>query len=363
MKSRLAAATDAGEAVTVSRMPRRSAASALTRVYQRNLRALTKATLGNGRKIGKKIVRAAAAKSKAPPGEGDWISGMAIGPAGARRYHLYRPPGLPLGEKYPLMVMLHGCGQTARDFALSTRMNRLAARERFLVLYPEQDRLANPHGCWNWFDTRSGKARAEAATLLAAVDQACLLYAVDRERVAVAGLSAGASMAGLMATHFPARFKAVVMHSGVAPGAAQSSASALSAMRGQRMPAPATAVGKAMGAALMGATLPPLMVLHGDADAVVTPGNARAAAAVWAAATGAKPGLERTLQRGKRHPMRLTDYRRDGQIAVTLCEIGSMGHAWSGGLGSQPYSDAAGPDATKLAWAFVAKQFGAGALV
>lgn len=49
-------------------------------------------------------------------------------------------------------------------------MNRLAARERFLVLYPEQERIANAHGCWNWFDRRSGKADAEAATLLAAID-------------------------------------------------------------------------------------------------------------------------------------------------------------------------------------------------
>lgn len=340
-------------------MPRRTPTTALTRAYQRNLRALTKATLGGGKRLATQMTRAAVAKNRPPPGAGDWIAGVALGPAGARRYHLYRPPGLVLeaGEKLPLVVMLHGCGQTGRDFAASTRMNRIATRQRFLVLYPEQDRLANAHGCWNWFDTRSGKARAEAATLLAAVDQVCLLYPVDRERVGVAGLSAGASMAVLMATHFPARFKAVAMHSGVAPGAAQSSATALSAMRGQRMPAPATAVGKAMGAALVGATLPPLLILHGDADAVVTPGNARSSAAVWASATGALPGLSRTLQRGKRHAMRSTDYVRDGRAWVTLCEISGLGHAWSGGLASQAYSDAAGPDASALVWAFMARQF------
>ncbi len=349
-------------------MARRSAATSLTRAFQRNLRALTKVTkvskvtLGKGLRMGAKISRAAAEKNKPPPGPGDWISGMAIGPAGARGFHLYRPPGVAVGEKLPLLVMLHGCKQTGREFAISTRMNRLADRERFLVLYPEQDRLAHPHGCWNWYETRSGKARAEAATVLAAVDQVSLMYPVDRERIAVAGLSAGASMAVLMATHFPTRFKAVVMHSGVAPGAAQSSASALSAMRGQRLPAPTTAVGKAMGAALMGAVLPPMLVLHGDADSVVTPGNARSAAAIWATASGATAGLERMLQRGKRHPMRQTDYKRDGQIAVTLCEIRNLGHAWSGGLGSQPYSDAAGPDATKLLWAFVSARFAASGL-
>ena len=98
------------------------------------------------------------------PGHGHWLAGVAIGPAGTRRYRLYRPPGLRAGEHVPLLVMLHGCGQDANGFASSTRMNRVAERERFVVLYPEQDRRANAQGCWNWFDTQSGRAYGEAAT-------------------------------------------------------------------------------------------------------------------------------------------------------------------------------------------------------
>lgn len=345
-------------------MARRSSTSALTRAYQRNLKALTRATLKSSKRIAgqvtRQVSRSVARQRKPPLGAGDWLSGMAIGPGGTRGYHLYRPPGLTLapGETLPLLVMLHGCGQTGRDFAASTRMNRLAARERFLVLYPEQDRLHHPQGCWNWYDTRSGKADREAATLMVAIDQVSRLYRVDRQRVAVVGLSAGAGMAALLATRYPLRFKAVAMHSGVAPGAAQSTASALSAMRGSRVPAmPATAVGKALGAAAVGTTLPPMLVLHGDADTVVAASNAASAAQVWAAATGARPGAERTLQRGQRHPMRVTDFKRAGRTCVTLCQVAGLGHAWSGGLASLPFSDAAGPDASKLVWAFVARQF------
>ena len=222
--------------------------------------------------------------------------------------------------------MLHGCGQTGRDFALSTRMNLLAARQRFFVLYPEQDRFANPQGCWNWHDRRSGKADAEAATLMAAVDQACVLYPVDRDRIAVAGLSAGASMAALLATRYPARFKAVAMHSGVAPGAAKSPATALGAMRGRHAPPMlTTAVGKAMGAAAVFTTLPPLLVLHGDADIVVSANNAGSTATVWAMATAAKPGKQRKLKRGNRHAMRVTDYKRKGRTLVSLCVGGGLG--------------------------------------
>ena len=345
-------------------MARRSTTSALTRAYQRNLKALTKATLGTGQRIAsqvtKQVVRAAAQSHKPPPGAGDWITGMALGPGGARGYHLYRPPHLQLapGEKLPLLLMLHGCGQTGRDFAASTRMNRIALRERFLVLYAEQDRVHHPQGCWNWYETRSGKADREAATLLAAVDQVSLLYPVDRERVAVVGLSAGAGMAALLATRYPNRFKAVAMHSGVAPGAAQSTAGALGAMRGSRVPAmPATAVGKALGAAAVGTALPPMLVLHGDGDTVVAASNAASTAAVWATATGARPGPERVLQRGNRHPMRVTDFKRAGRTFVTLCQVAGLGHAWSGGAARLPFTDAAGPDASKLVWAFVRRQF------
>ncbi|RZL65437.1 MAG: PHB depolymerase family esterase [Variovorax sp.] len=345
-------------------MARRSSSSALTRAYQRNLKALTRATLKNTRRMAgqvtQQVSRAVAQQRKPPPGAGDWLTGMAIGAGGTRGYHLYRPAGLTRapGETLPLLVMLHGCGQTGRDFASSTRMNRIATRERFLVLYPEQDRLHHAQGCWNWYETRSGKADREAATLIVAIDQVIRLYGVDRERVAVVGLSAGAGMAALLATRYPLHFKAAAMHSGVAPGAAQSTAGALSAMRGSRVPAmPATAVGKALGAAAVGATLPPMLVLHGDADTVVAPSNAVSAAKVWAAATGARPGPERTLQRGQRHPMRVTDFKRAGQTCVTLCQIAGLGHAWSGGLASLPFSDATGPDASKLVWAFVARQF------
>jgi len=336
--------------------------SPFTRAYRRNLKALTEVTLSSGTRIARQVQRVATQQLKPPPGRGDWLPGVALGPAGARRYHLFRPPDLELqaGEKLPLMVMLHGCGQTGRDFAASTRMNRLATRGRFLVLYPEQDRIAHPQGCWNWYDRRSGKADAEAATLMVIIDQVLMLYPADRDRIAVAGLSAGASMAALLATRYPMRFKAIAMHSGVAPGAARSPATALGAMRGRHVPPTLiTAVGKAMGAAAVFSTLPPLLVLHGDVDPVVSVSNAGSSAAVWATATGARAGVTRLRQRGKRHPMRVTDYTRRGRTVVSLCEIAGLGHAWSGGAASTPFSDAAGPDASKLIWAFVSRQFGA----
>ena len=288
---------------------------------------------------------------------GFWVPGLARGPTGVRRYRLYRPPGLKAGERVPMVVMLHGCGQDANGFAASTRMNQVAARGRFVVLYPEQDRLANAQGCWNWFDTRSGRAYAEAALVMAAVEQVCTLYPVDRQRVVVAGMSAGASMAALVATRYPEHFKAVVMHSGIPPGTAHSTLTALRAMQGRRPTAavPATA-------ATTAARWPAMLVIHGTVDGVVDVRNGRAAAKLFADAAGARATLPRNVQRGKRYATGLTDFKCKGVTVVTLAEVGRLGHAWSGGAANQPFSDAKGPDASRMVWAFASKQFGRSAL-
>lgn len=283
----------------------------------------------------------------APRSAGDWISGVALGPAGARRYRLFKPSGLGRAERLPLLVMLHGCGQDAAAFALSTRMNRLAQRQRFLVLYPEQDRSANLQGCWNWFDTDNQRAYREAATLIAAVDQVSTLYPVDAEQIAVAGLSAGASMAALLASRYPARFAAVAMHSGIPPGTAHSTISALRAMRGQR----------STKAAAADSHWPPLLVIHGAQDRTVAPGNGEAAALLWAEAGHAIGTAPRIIQRGARHAMTVTDFKHKSRVVATLCLVDGLGHAWSGGAAKLAFSDAQGPDASALVWAFASKQF------
>ena len=324
--------------------------SPFARAMQRAATSMTRSAFKAGAKAaGKAVARtvdAVAAQYRPPPGSGDWIAGQAMGPAGVRRFFLFRPLGVRNDERLPLVVMLHGCGQTAAVFARSTRMNRLATRERFLVLYPEQDVTHNPQGCWNWYDTRNYHADAEAATLMAAIDQACLLYPVDRDAVAVAGLSAGASMAALLAVSYPQRFRAVAMHAGVPPGSARSAAGALAAMHGRRMPA---AVDEED-------ARPPLLVIHGRDDVVVSPRNAQAAAAQWSAALGAVAGEARIVQRGSRKPMTVTDFRRGRRVCVRLCEVDGLGHAWSGGAAGQLFSDDKGPDASSLIWRFVAAQ-------
>lgn len=335
-------------------MKRRIRSSSWAKSFERSLVAMTRMATASGTRALVRTLKPVVARRTPPPGAGAWIPGVALGATGARRFRLFRPPGVQTHERLPLLVMLHGCGQDANSFASSTRMNRVALRERFLVLYPEQDRLANGQGCWNWFDTGSGRAYGEAALIMKAIDQVCLLHPVDRARVAIAGLSAGASMAALLVTRHPERFKAVVMHSGIPPGTAHSTLSALGAMHGHRPTLPLAAT-----PSTMAANWPPLLVIHGDADAVVSPHNGEAAAQVWAQAAGARASAVRSVQRGQRYPMAVTDFKHKGSTVATLVAVDGLAHAWSGGAASKPFSDGQGPDASRMVWAFAARQFGA----
>jgi poly(hydroxyalkanoate) depolymerase family esterase len=305
------------------------------------------------RALTKRVAPVSTAKPAGHPGRttsAQWTTGLASGAGGTRRYRLYTPPGLRRSERLPLVVMLHGCAQDAQALAASTKMNRLAQAERFLVLYPEQDRLANLQNCWNWYDTRAGRAQREADSIASAVEQICLTQPVDPQRLALAGLSAGAGMASLLAARHPGRFQAVVMHSGVGPGLATSPATALSAMRGRRVAVPLAPLAA-------GEHLPALLVIQGSADAIVAPGNGAQVAQWWADCEGARAGPPRTVQRGKRYPVMVTDYRNRGRLVATLCLVNGLGHAWSGGAPGLAYSDPQGPDASRMAWTFMQKQF------
>lgn len=326
---------------------------AITRIALRTNGNLVKAATRESLKTPKplKAARSRQTRKSAARKPSGLRLGMALSSTGPKRYYLYQPSGKVPEQQMALMVMLHGCDQDARSFAASTRMNRLAQAAGILVVYPEQDRLANIQGCWNWFDTRSARAQREAAGILAVVDQVCTTQAVDPQRIAIAGMSAGAAMAALVALTYPERFAAVAMHSGVGPGLAHSSGTALAAMRGR-----STSVGKALPFAT-NRSLPALLVIQGDRDTVVAPVNGGLAAMRWAAMVHAKPSAPRVVRRGTRYPATLTDWKLGQRVVATWAQVTGLGHAWSGGAASQPYSDPAGPDASRMVLAFAQRAF------
>ena len=171
--------------------------------------------------------------ARPPPGRGRLDTRTFANHAGSRDYQVYVPPAAAPANR-PMVVMLHGCTQSASDFAAGTQMNRLADEHGFIVVYPEQAAHANPSRCWNWFKPEDQRRDAGEPSLIAGMVRAVAqAEGADPGRIFVAGLSAGAAMAVVLGETYPELFAGVGAHSGLPYGSAHDIPSALAAMKGR----------------------------------------------------------------------------------------------------------------------------------
>jgi poly(hydroxyalkanoate) depolymerase family esterase len=272
---------------------------------------------------------------------------------GTRAYKLYVP--VHLVEAPALIVMLHGCTQSADDFAAGTQMNRLAEEHGFLVVYPEQAANANISKCWNWFNTQDQlRDSGEPALIAGLVREVATRHDVDARRVFVAGLSAGAAMAVVLGQTYPELFAGVGAHSGLPYASAHDIPSAMAAMKGGRSGIAPSSVPFQAASAPRGETrhAVPTIVFHGDRDHTVQHSNGvrivdQASDAFLA--EGQAPLLsttQRATSSGGRSYSRTVHADANGTPRIEAWTLHGAGHAWSGGHPSGSYSDRSGPDAS-----------------
>ena len=182
----------------------------------------------------------------------------------------------------PLVVVLHGCTQTAAGYDLGAGWSTLADRFGFALLLPEQQRSNNPSGCFNWFQAGDiERGHGEACSISQMVDKMVSDHEIDPARVFVTGLSAGGAMTSVLLATYPDVFAGGAIVAGLPYGAATNVQQAFETMF-QCPPRSARAWGDLVrGASPHGGPWPRVSVWHGGADATVIPSNAREIVKQW----------------------------------------------------------------------------------
>jgi poly(hydroxyalkanoate) depolymerase family esterase len=307
---------------------------------------------------------------------------------GSLRYRLFVPHDVG-SRPLPLVVALHGCTQTAADFAVGTRFDEVAGARGAIVLYPQQNKSANGQACWNWFlPEHQTRDRGEPAAILRLVDEISKRYPIDPNRRYVVGLSAGGGMAAILGEQAPDVFSGVGIMAGVALHSSHDVASAFAAMSGKSaaqgtgirgLPVTAQLPGAAVGslhplvaeltaglrpvmAPLGGgassapakavAERPPsafartrVMIWTGTDDHTVSPQNATTLAHQYCELLGldaaqGEPGPGRS-------DAEIVEWRDPGgRVRIERWTVNGMGHVWSGGDGRGSFTYPNGPDAS-----------------
>jgi poly(hydroxyalkanoate) depolymerase family esterase len=207
------------------------------------------------------------------------ITGFGTNP-GSLRMFSYVPVNVqPLPA---LVVVLHGCGQTAAGYDLGAGWSTLAKHYGFALLMPEQQPSNNANGCFNWFHPQdTARDSGEACSIRQMIARMIGEYKINERRIFVTGLSAGGAMTSVMLATYPEVFAGGAIIAGLPFCVASNMREALNGMF-QSPSRPAAELGDLVrNASNHKGPWPKLSVWHGSADRTVNPANADEIVKQW----------------------------------------------------------------------------------
>lgn len=242
---------------------------------------------------------------------------------GALRARIYVPDDLP--QAAPLVVVLHGCTQTAAGYDHGSGWSQLADEEGFALLFPEQQRANNPNLCFNWFVPSDTKRNGgEALSIRQMIEAIVVEYGLDPGRIFITGLSAGGAMTSVMLACYPEVFAGGAIIAGLPYGSAKTIPEAFDRMRGHGMPSERQLQKALRDASPHQGPWPSISVWHGSADQTVASSNADAIIAQWRAIHGLDARSTRS-EKVDGHSLRVW-CNAHGQELIQEYRIAGMGH-------------------------------------
>lgn len=298
---------------------------------------------------------------------GRWLSDhyTGVGARGALRtmlYWLYLPPAVPQ-QGIPLVIMLHGCDQTANEFAQGTRMNLVAEKQGYAVVYPQQSKVNHPQACWKWYDRATQQGGGDVGLIVGIVNTVAASHPIDRSRIYICGLSAGGAMAHIVALNHPGLIAALGVHSSPLFGAARGAVAAMKVM----LQGDARRAGPAIQEVLdrqPGFPAMPTILFQGESDRVVRPINQlhleQQALLLNRVPIGTPVHVTTRERTSRTLAYRLRDVRLQRKLLLRVVQISELKHAWSGGDASLAFNSGLGPVSSKLLLDFFSRHSRAG---
>jgi len=207
------------------------------------------------------------------------ITGFGSNPGGLKMFS-FVPDNLQPAPA--LVVVLHGCGQSAAAYDLGAGWSTLAKHYGFALLMPEQASLNNAQGCFNWFNPEdTTRDSGEACSIRQMIARMVGDHKIEQHRIFVTGISAGGAMTSVMLATYPELFAGGAIIAGLPFGVATNVREALSGMF-QSPSRPAGELGDLVrNASNHKGPWPKLSVWHGSADRTVNPANADEIVKQW----------------------------------------------------------------------------------
>ncbi|HEY5923103.1 MAG TPA: PHB depolymerase family esterase [Kofleriaceae bacterium] len=246
---------------------------------------------------------------------------------GALAMYTYVPSGLPANR--PLVVVLHGCTQTAASME-NAGWNKLADQYQFAVLYPEQATANNPVRCFNWAGEYGDTANlvrgmGENQSVISMIDYMHTTHGTDNAKTFIMGFSAGAAFVPVMLSTWPERFAAASIMEGIAYRCATSVNGAYSCQSPGVNKTAQEWGDLVRGAHTFAGARPRIQVWHGMADSIVVPANLTELQEQWTNVFGTDMTADETEMIGSAATR--TAYKVGANIVLESYTVNGMGHA------------------------------------
>ncbi|HEY0483668.1 MAG TPA: PHB depolymerase family esterase [Kofleriaceae bacterium] len=278
-----------------------------------------------------------------PPGDDPAVSGIAQAVTltevtgfgsnpGALKMFTFVPSGLPSGA--PLVVVLHGCTESASSYSTQTEWGNLGQRFGFAVVFAEQASANNSLSCFNWFQPGDiSRGQGEALSIKQMVDNMKSTRGSDPARIFVTGMSAGGFMTTVMMATYPDVFAGGAVNSGGPYSCATSLTDANTCQMGSVNRTPQQ-WGDLVRNAFPGFTgaFPRLIAFHGSTDATVAPADLQQTVDQWSNVLGIDetPEVNETFRTATHKVFR----NAGGRSMIETYLVNGMGHALTVDVGT-----------------------------